>query len=49
MTHKRREAKEGVGVSEEVSYGVACAFELLEAEEEFQGIWWFGKIQDNKF
>jgi hypothetical protein len=47
-THKRREAEEGVGVPGEVSSGAACAFELLEAEEEFQGGWWFGKVQDDK-
>ena len=35
--HKQREAKEGVGVPGEVSYGAACTFELLEAKEEFQG------------
>jgi hypothetical protein len=49
VTDKRGEAEEGIGVPGEVSSGAACAFELLEAEEEFQGGWWFGKVQDNKF
>ena len=49
VTHKRREAEEGVGVPGEISCGATCTFELLEAEEEFQGSWWFGKDHDNKF
>jgi hypothetical protein len=48
-SEKWREAEESVGVLGEVSSGVARICELPEAQKEFQGGWWFGKVQDIKF
>ena len=45
VTHKWREAEEGVGVPREVSCGTACAFEFLEAEEEFKVAGSLGKFR----